>query len=126
MSTNNNHSILAIDDTDIILELLEEQLTNEGYNVTTCSKGNDAKTLINDVKFDLILLDIEMPEITGIELLKHIKSTDTNKSTAVIMITAQNDADHVKECLTGGARDYILKPFNMVSVKQRIWRVLNS
>lgn len=118
----NEYSILAVDDTDIILELLRVRLEPEGYLVTTASNGEDAKKLINEAQFDLILLDIEMPDISGIELLKYIKQGDTNANTSVFMLTAQNDSEHVRTCLENGAEDYILKPFNAVSIKQRIWK----
>ena len=126
MGLTSDYSILAVDDTDIILDLLRIQLEHEGYSVTTAGKGERAKKLINSVSYDLILLDIEMPEITGIELLQYIKETEKNKATPVVMLTAQNDPANVNACLSFGAKDYILKPFNMISVKDRIWRILQK
>ena len=124
MATTSDYSILAVDDTDIILELLKVQLEAEGYRVTTAMDGDTAKNFVQLGKYDLILLDIEMPDISGIELLKFIKNEGDNTETPVIMLTAQNDPELVKTCLMNGAKDYVLKPFNMVSVKQRIWKIL--
>ena len=126
MALASDFSILAVDDTDIILELLQAQLQNEGYHVTTANNGARAKQLVQEVLFDLILLDIEMPEIDGIELLQFIKGTGINTESPVIMLTARNDSENVKTCLGMGAKDYILKPFNTVSVKQRIWKMLQK
>ena len=126
MANTSDYSILAVDDTDIILELLKNQLENEGYHVATALNGDAAKKLLAKATFDLIMLDIEMPDISGVELLKFIRAEGNNMNTPVIMLTAQNDPNSVKECLGNGAKDYVLKPFNMVSVKQRIWKVLQQ
>ena len=120
-----DYSILAVDDTDIILELLQTQLGKEGYQVVTSNDAEKAMQLVTEARFDLILLDIEMPGMSGIELLKFIKNDTINNQTPVIMLTAQSDSEHVTSCLNNGARDYILKPINMVSVKQRIWKALH-
>jgi len=126
MAATSDYSILAVDDTDIILELIKAQLESEGYRVTTAMDGNTAKNLVQLAKYDLILLDIEMPDISGVDLLQFIKEKGDNIDTPVVMLTAQNDPDQVKTCLVNGAKDYILKPFNMVSVKQRIWKILQN
>lgn len=117
-----DYSILIVDDTDIILELLQLQLENESYKITTASSGKEALDILNTNGFDLILLDIEMPEMSGIDLLKLIRSNENTCNIPIFMLTAQNDTSSVKVCLDLGANDYLLKPFNAVTVKQRIWK----
>ena len=124
MKKASEFTILVVDDSDIIRELLTAQLENEGYNVKTAENGEQAIKLIDESSFDLILLDIEMPNISGIDVLRHTKQSNINTSTTVFMLTAQNDSEHVKNCIMLGAKDYILKPFNTSSIKQRIWKTL--
>ena len=126
MRTATEYSILAIDDTDIILEILKVQLESEGYKVTTARNGNSAKNLIQLTKYDLILLDIEMPDINGVDLLKFIKKQGDNIETPVIMLTADNDPEKVNACMSNGAKDYVLKPINIEPLKKRISRILQE
>ena len=118
-------SILTVDDADIILELLKLHL-NDDFIVSATTSSSEALELVDSQTFDLILLDIEMPEISGIDLLKHIKKSSPNSDTPVIMLTALNEPEKIRQCLSQGAKDYILKPFNAVSVKQRILNALNK
>lgn len=118
--------ILAVDDTDIILELLKQHLEKEGYNVCTSNTAGKAMQMIEDDDFDLVLLDIVMPEKSGIDVLKFIKKNNRNKATPVIMLSAREDMNSIRECLVNGAIDYMTKPFNIVSVKQRIADVFNG
>ena len=126
MKTVTGFSILAIDDSDLILEAIRIQLEPEGYKVTTAMKGDVARNLVQLTKYDLILLDIEMPDMNGIDLLGFIKQQGDNMDTPVIMLTADNDPEKVKACMSAGARDYLLKPFNIDSVKQRIRKILQQ
>jgi DNA-binding response OmpR family regulator len=124
MTSAAEYSILAIDDTDIILDILKVQLEPEGYKVTTARNGSSAKNLIQLTKYDLILLDIEMPDINGVDLLKFIKQQGDNIETPVIMLTADNDPEKVNACMSNGSKDYVLKPINFESLKKRISRIL--
>ena len=118
--------ILAIDDTEIILELLTLHLEKEGYEVYACTDPEKAMQRVTDESFDLILLDIMMPGTNGLDVLKFIKQQDTNRSTPVVMLTARDDMNSIRNCLTNGALDYMTKPFNIVSVKKRIAQILNQ
>lgn len=116
--------ILAVDDTEIILDIIKLQLEKEGYEVQTCSDPKMAMQTLTEEKFDLILLDIMMPVINGLEVLKFIKQQDINRFTPVVMLTAKDDMNSVKDCLTNGALEYLTKPFNIVSVKKRLKQIL--
>lgn len=116
--------ILAVDDTEIILELLKLHLDKEGYDVQTCNNPEEAMQLITDEPFDLILLDIMMPGTNGLDVLKFIKLQNKNRFTPVVMLTARDDMNSIRDCLTNGALEYMTKPFNIVSVKKRIAQLL--
>ena len=118
--------ILAIDDTEIILDILKLHLDKEGYNVQTCDNPEKAMLQIADEPFDLILLDIMMPGTNGLDVLKFIKQQEKNRFTPVVMLTAKDDMNSIRDCLTNGALEYMTKPFNIISVKKRIAQILNQ
>ena len=117
--------ILAVDDTEIMLDIIQLQLEKEGYEVIACNDPEDALRRISHERFDLILLDIMMPGTNGLEVLKVIKQDELNKLTPVVMLTAKDDMSSVRDCLTNGALEYLTKPFNIVSVKKRIAQILD-
>ncbi|RDH86031.1 MAG: hypothetical protein DIZ80_00745 [endosymbiont of Galathealinum brachiosum] len=118
--------ILAVDDTEIILELLKLHLDKEGYDVQTCDNPENAMQLVTDESFDLILLDIMMPGTNGLDVLKFIKQQEKNRFTPVVMLTARDDMNSIRDCLTNGALEYMTKPFNIVSVKKRIAQLITQ
>jgi len=118
--------ILAVDDTEIMLDIIKLQLEKEGYDVQTCSDPEVAMQQISSEKFDLILLDIMMPGTNGLEVLKFTKQQELNRFTPVVMLTARDDMNSVRDCLTNGALEYLTKPFNIVSVKKRVAQILDQ
>ena len=118
--------ILAVDDTEIMLDIIQLQLEKEGYEVVACNDPNDALRRLSHERFDLVLLDIMMPGTNGLEVLKTIKKEEINKLTPVVMLTAKDDMSSVRDCLTNGALEYLTKPFNIVSVKKRIAQILDQ
>ena len=124
MSTASKHSFLIVDDTDIMRDLVKLHLENDGHKVTTADSGNKAIEILQSEKFDVILLDIEMPDMDGIEVLKNIRAETAKNNTKIIMLTANKDLTSVKQCLGLGANDYMLKPFNSASLMQRVNKLL--
>lgn len=118
--------ILAVDDTEIMLEIIKVQLEKEGYDVQTCADPEVAMQRITNEHFDLILLDIMMPGTSGLEVLKFAKQQAINQLTPVVMLTAKDDMSSVRDCLTNGALEYLTKPFNIVSVKNRVAQILDQ
>lgn len=111
-------SILVVDDEENLLLLLERILLKEGYMVFKASNGLDACTILEKNKIDIVLTDIRMPGMTGMELLQHIKNIDSNIE--IIMMTAFATVDTAIESLKIGARDYIRKPFDIEEVVESI------
>ncbi|HEY4716376.1 MAG TPA: sigma-54 dependent transcriptional regulator [bacterium] len=107
--------VLIVDDEDLIRWSLQEALKNDGYGVLTAKTGEDAITIFNEESPDVILMDIKLPGINGIEALKKIK--DIDGSVQVIMITAFAEVNTAVDAMKAGAADYIIKPFNIEEVK---------
>lgn len=111
MEQKNLDKILIIDDEVTILELCQRVLKSEGYSVTAFSEAKKILPLIAEENFDVILSDLKMPEMDGIELLKKVK--ERSPQTQVIIMTGQATAETAVESLRNGAYDYIFKPFNI-------------
>lgn len=104
-----DHRILIVDDEPDILSALGTHCELMGYDVETTNDPMNAIQMVELEKFHIALLDINMPKMNGIDLLRRIKSTKSNIQ--VIMITAYSTLDKAIDCWDNGATDYILKPF---------------
>ncbi|QTA81435.1 Two component system response regulator, sigma54-specific [Desulfonema limicola] len=103
--------ILAIDDEKNILHLIQNEFSEEGFEVTTAETGEQGLEIAEKQKFDLVFLDIKLPKINGIETLKRLKQKSS--ATEVIMITGHGEVKSAVESIKLGARDYITKPFKL-------------
>ena len=121
-----DYSILAVDDSDIIISLIQVLMESHGYQFTSADSAFEALALIKKQHFDLILLDIEMPEMSGVDLLSEMNQQRLLKDTKVVMLTGKTDVEHVKQCLELGAVSYILKPFDHETMINRIWEILQD
>ena len=115
-------AVLIVDDEDIIRESLSFVLTKEGFRVQEAPNGRAAVELLKEQAFDLILTDLEMPEMKGIELLEH--ANRLAPETAVIIITAYGSIDTAIAALRKGAVDYILKPVDFDELLVKMRRIL--
>lgn len=121
MEINNEQiRILLIDDTPVNLEIAGKTLEKEGYDLYIADNGYSALELIGKTNFDLILLDIMMPEMDGFETLIKIRQIKNCKNTPVIFLTAKVDIESVIRGFELGAIDYIRKPFNELELKARV------
>jgi len=119
---NKKPSVLIVDDELPVCELLYENLTYQGYLCATAVNGNDALNRLASQDFDVVLLDIRLPEISGMEVLRRIRSEHRN--TLPVMITAVNEVDTAVEAMKLGAVDYIVKPFDLDRVDSCLCTVL--
>lgn len=115
-----DHHLLIVDDNAMNRDMLARRLEREGYHITTAAGGRQALELVGGGRFDLILLDILMPDMDGYEVLEKLKNNDATREIPVIMLTAVNEVESVKHCIDMGAEDYLIKPFNAVLLKSRI------
>lgn len=112
--------ILIVEDEEAISDLIKMSLTKAGYHCEQAMDGLEAADCIENNNYDLILLDIMLPEINGYELLEYIKT----KETPVIFITAMGELNDRVKGLRAGADDYITKPFEMIELLARVETVL--
>jgi two-component system phosphate regulon response regulator PhoB len=116
--------ILVVDDEEDILELLTYNLSREGYQVTGVLTGEDAIKKIRSIAFDLIVLDLMLPGIDGIEVTKTLKNDPKTRDIPIVMLTAKGEEADIVTGLELGADDYITKPFSPRILIARIRAVL--
>src|SRR5210317_450631 len=109
------HRILIVDDEESMRDFLSIMLHREGYHVDTAIDGKQAITHLRDHSYDLVISDIKMPRMTGLELLAHIK--ERTPETVVLMVTAFSSTDEAVEAMKQGAYDYITKPFKNEEIR---------
>lgn len=112
--------VLVIDDDEIVREVLVEHLENEGHEVIACANGYRGLEIFKNEKFDLVILDLIMPGINGLEVLKEIKRF--SPPTVAILITAFGSIENAVDAMRAGAFDYITKPFNLADVSFAVKR----
>ncbi|MFD0958232.1 response regulator transcription factor [Paenibacillus chungangensis] len=113
-----NEAILIVEDEDKIARLLEIELECEGYTTGKADNGIDALELFRSRSWDLVLLDVMLPGMSGIELLRRIRAHDS--STPIILLTAKGSVEDKVAGLDGGANDYMTKPFQIEELLARI------
>ena len=118
--TDENYSVLVVDDNEDNREMLRRRLQRLGYQVSEAENGRVCLELARERLFDLILLDIMMPELNGYEVLEALKAEEALRHIPVIMISAVDELDSVVRCVELGAEDYLIKPFNPVLLKARV------
>lgn len=120
-------SILVVDDNDDNRFTLVQRLIREGYNnLSVVENGRLALDALHANDFDLVLLDIMMPEVSGYEVLERMQESETLRSIPVIMISAVDEFESVVRCIEAGAEDYLQKPFNAVLLRARIHACLEK
>ena len=112
--------ILVVDDNASNRDLLSRRLQREGYRVTSVEGGAAALAMIAAEGFDLVLLDLMMPGMSGFEVLSRLKADGGTRHIPVIMISALDELDSTVRCIEAGAEDYLPKPFNPVLLRARI------
>jgi CheY-like chemotaxis protein len=121
----NKKQIVAVDDSGIVLKMLETLLAGQ-YDFHAFSKGMRALKYLKENTPDLIILDIDMPEIDGYEMLRMIKENMFLKELPVIFLTSNNDKQHVVKAVQGGANEYVVKPIKEDVLMQKIHTLLKE
>ena len=113
-------SLLAVDDNSMNRIMLSRYITKLGYQATLAENGRQALDKLQGEPFDLVLLDVEMPEMDGYQVLEHLKADPRLRDIPVIMISAVEELESVVKCIELGAQDYLPKPFNQVLLRARL------
>jgi len=120
---------LIVDDSSVMRKIVERCLRQAGMDlgqVHEASNGAEALALVNENAFDLILSDINMPVMDGLEFIRHLKELEAGKNVPIVMITTEGGEKSVLEALSLGAKGYIRKPFTPDQVKDHVIPVLRS
>ena len=112
--------LLVVDDNEMNRDMLSRRLERDGHTVMVAANGHRALEMLKSKAFDLVLLDVVMPEMDGYQVLAQLKADDSLRGIPVIMLSAMDEIDGVVRCIEMGADDYLAKPFNPVLLRARI------
>lgn len=115
--SSNNFSVLIIEDEQYISDFIKQVLLTHGYNVTTCFSGKEGLSIISSCCPDIVLLDLGLPDIDGIDIIHQVRLWSSNP---IIVVSARNEEQDKVEALDAGADDYISKPFGTSELLARI------
>lgn len=119
--------ILVVDDSQIFRESLKKILAEFGYqDIQEAVDGREALSKLGQGRLDLVILDWEMPNLSGLEVLREIRSSDKTKGTPVIMCTSHSDKKSIVEAMRAGVNGYILKPFEKETIKEKLKQIKNA
>src|SRR4051812_13312717 len=115
--------ILLVDDDPLTLKMLEHYLSEQGYNITTAVDGYEALEKIEKTKFDLVITDVMMPNLSGLSLLSLLKTFYYDK-TPIMLISSLDKLDIIIQSLGLGAENFIIKPIDLEDLSERIRKLL--
>ncbi|MCP4602026.1 MAG: response regulator [Proteobacteria bacterium] len=117
--------ILLVEDTATIIMVEKMMLSGQGYEIATAKNGVEGLKKIKDSPPDLVLLDIMMPEMDGIEMCRRLKNDPETKDIPVIMVTTKGEPDKVEEAFLAGCNDYITKPIDKLELLTKVEKYLS-
>jgi two-component system chemotaxis response regulator CheY len=121
--------ILIVDDSSVMRKIVERALRQAGLEalvVHEAGSGTEGLDLLRAKKVDLILSDINMPSMDGLEFLRQLRAENLAPGIPVVMITTESSEEHVKQAILSGAQGYIRKPFTAEQVKERVLPLINA
>lgn len=120
MAEQNRHKLLVVDDSSTIRNLVKVSFEQENFEIFEAGDGMEALSKVAEVKPDLLLLDVTMPKLDGMETLQILRESNSTKGLPVILITALGDTDTVLQAKNLGISDYIVKPFNRTTLLEKV------
>ena len=112
--------ILLVDDSSTVLSLEQMILGKYGYKITTARDGAEALEKVRAETPDLILMDVVMPRMNGIEAVRHLHQQPSTSSIPVIMVTTRGEAENVESAFTSGCADYVTKPISSIDLVMKV------
>lgn len=120
---------LIVDDSSVMRKIVERALRQAGLKLAVvheAGNGNEGLEVLRTKQVDLILSDINMPSMDGLEFVRQIKAQNLAPGVPVVMITTESSEEHVKQAIQAGARGYIRKPFTADQVKERVLPLVDA
>lgn len=115
-------TVLVVDDASIVRQLCAVALMRVGYNVIQAINGMDALKSIHDIDVDLVITDINMPEMDGIQLIRSLRQLPQTKSTPIIVLSTLSQEHQMNEGIAAGANGWIFKPFDANKLIETVWK----
>ena len=112
--------ILVVDDDPNMLLLVRFNLEQRGWTVVTADDGPSGLKLATEQRFDLVILDLMLPGISGFDVCRGLRAGDSNRDVPVLMLTARSQMDDFEEASRVGATDYVLKPFDPIALADQV------
>ena len=125
-TNNSRRKILIVDDVVLIANLIKTRLANLDYEIEFAKDGDEALEKIGSFKPDLVLLDIMLPKVSGIDVLKQIKADESLEYVKIIMLSAKSKDKDIIECIRLGADDFMTKPFSLEVLEEKIKALLRN
>lgn len=126
MPIDKNMKVLVVDDFSTMRRIVKNILRQLGFNnILEADDGTTAASLLEREKVDLIISDWNMPNMTGIELLRHVRSTDELKDTPFLMVTAEAQQENIIEAVKAKVSNYIVKPFTADTLNEKIEKIFS-
>ncbi|MGE5705027.1 MAG: ATP-binding protein [Clostridia bacterium] len=119
--TDKNMNILAVDDNPVNLKVLVNILSSEPYNITSATSAHEALELLSAQRWDLLIIDVMMPNISGYELTRLVRERYSISELPVLLLTARSQPTDIYTGFIAGANDYVTKPVDALELKSRIW-----
>jgi pilus assembly protein CpaE len=116
--------ILTVDDSSLILTLVQKMLAQAGYEVITSTSGPDALARVKNIQPDLVILDVNMPEMNGYEVCRHLRQDPVTGQIPIMMLTAMDSLEYKLKGFEAGADDYMVKPFQGAELQVRVEALL--
>lgn len=125
MAVNMNMQILVVDDFKTMLKIIESLLKQLGFkNIDEATDGTKALEMMKNKKYDLVLSDWNMEPMSGFDLLKAVRADANTKQIPFVLITAESKVENIVAAKQAGVNNYIVKPFNAVTLKEKLTAVL--
>lgn len=127
MSVNRNMRILVVDDAQTMRRIVVNLLQQLGFsNLTEAEDGARAWERLSHERVDMVISDLTMPQMDGLELLRRVRGNPTYKAMPFIMVTAEGRRERVVEAVRAGASNYIVKPFNAATLREKLGAVIGE
>ena len=107
-----SRKILIVDDSKLVIEILKSTLLDAGYNVCSAENGKDALALVGDKHYDLLMSDLNMPEMDGIEFISEVRKMPGRRFLPIVILSGDEKSSRFSECAEAGASGYLQKPFD--------------